>query len=323
VTGRAATLLKLGTLLKKGAFSVGRVLGRGGFGVTYLGADLRRQTPVALKEFFPAGSTRNGQSVVAPDTLSRADYLAAIQQFLDEGQILARFHHPNIVDVYDVFRENATAYLAMEYLRGETLLGRLEANGGPLSEAELLAIARPLVDALDVIHAAGLLHRDIKPDNVILAEGRGNGPAAARPVLIDFGATREFVSGRTMRQSVLVTPGYAPLEQYAQQARRGPFTDIYALAATLYHLATGQQPPPATDRAAGIDLKPPRQLNPLLSQTFDQAIMHAMEIAIDRRPPTAREFYQELSGASALLPTTGTTASTSVPATAPTNGATP
>ncbi len=284
--------LRPGTRLDGGNFSLGKVLGRGGFGITYLGADLRRGHPVALKEFFPAGANRQGLTVVPPTTLDGGDFQAALGRFLEEGQILARFTHPAIVDVYGVFRENATAYMAMEYLRGKTLAGRLEGHGKPLPEAELLAITQALVDALEAIHREGLLHRDIKPENVILAEREGG----TQPVLIDFGATREFAGNKTLRQSVVLTPGYAPLEQYAQQARRGPFTDIYALAATLYHLATGEQPPAATDRAMGVALKPPRQLNPVLSPAFERALMHGLEIAVDRRPQTVREFYRALAG---------------------------
>jgi len=180
----------------------------------------------------------------------------------------------------------------MEYLRGPTLADRLAEHGGPLPEAELLAIADGVTGALEAIHREGFLHRDIKPDNVILAEG-GDRP---RPVLIDFGATREFAGNKTLRQSVVLTPGYAPLEQYAQQARRGPFTDIYALAATLYHLATGEQPPAATDRAMGVALKAPRALNTALSPAFERALVHGLAMAIDQRPQDARAFYRELAG---------------------------
>ena len=287
-----AHALKPGTRLDGGNFSVGRVLGHGGFGITYLGADLRRGHPVALKEFFPAGSGRLDLEVTPPATLRGENYHAALERFLEEGRVLARFKHPGIVDVYGVFQENDTAYMAMAYLRGHTLAGRLQAHGGPLPEAELLAITRALVDALEAIHAEGFLHRDIKPENVILAEGDG----PPRPVLIDFGATREFAANKTLRQSVVLTPGYAPLEQYAQQARRGPFTDIYALAATIYHLATGEQPPAATDRAMGVDLKAPRELNPALGADFERALLHGLEMAVDKRPQRAHAFYRELAG---------------------------
>ena len=310
-----AAALKPGTRLDSGGFSVGRVLGHGGFGITYLGADLRRGHPVALKEFFPAGSSRQELDVIPPVTLQGSAYQSALGRFLEEGRILARFRHPGIVDVYGVFQENATAYMAMEYLRGQTLAERMAAYGGPLPEAELLALARALTAALETIHDAGFLHRDIKPENVILAEGEDT----PRPVLIDFGATREFASNKTLRQSVVLTPGYAPLEQYAQQARRGPFTDIYALAATLYHLATGEQPPAATDRAMGVALKPPRALNPALGVAFERALLHGLEMAVDRRPQHARAFYHELAGLPPPpVPAPAPPAGASEPATPPT-----
>ena len=239
-------ILHLGTRLRSGSYSIGRLLGRGGFGITYLGADNRLGRPVALKEFFPAGAVRRGTTVVPPPTLGSSEYNTAKQRFLQEAQCLARFHHPSIVAVYDVFEENATVYMVMEYLRGENLGHKLERCGKPLPESELVAIMEPIVDALDGMHAQGVLHRDIKPENIMLADGNGT----VRPVLIDFGSARDFVGGATIRHSVVLTPGYAPLEQYTESQRRGPFTDVYALAATLYHLATGVQPPPATDFAA-------------------------------------------------------------------------
>jgi serine/threonine protein kinase len=284
--------------LGSGKYSVGKLLGRGGFGITYLGADLRLSRPTAIKEFFPAGANRQQRSVVPPPTLAAAEYARARSSFSQEAQVLARFHHPAIVDVYDVFEENATAYMVMEYLSGVSLAGALEQRGGPISESELLAIARPLTEALDIIHAQGVLHRDIKPDNVMLVAGT----SPVRPVLIDFGAARDFANGKTVRQSVVLTPGYAPLEQYAEQARRGPQTDVYALAATMYHAAVGVQPPAATDRINGILLKAPRTLNPALSEGFSQALVHAMELKIADRPDTAGAFFKELSGGRPTAP---------------------
>jgi serine/threonine protein kinase len=286
--------LHLGTRLASGSYSIGKMLGRGGFGITYLGADNRLSRPIALKEFFPAGATRNGTIVVRPPTLRPADYEAAIRRFLDEARILARFRHPSIVAVHDMFQENSTAYMVMEFLKGETLGQRLEQSGEPIPEKELIAITELVVDALDRMHEAGILHRDIKPDNIVLAQIGG----VQRPVLIDFGAARDFVQGATVRHSVVLTPGYAPLEQYGEAHRRGAFSDIYALAATLYHLATGVQPLPATDIAAGIKLERPRALNSKLSPAFDRAIMHALETKPERRPQSGRAFFEELTGKS-------------------------
>ncbi|MDQ3327388.1 MAG: serine/threonine protein kinase, partial [Chloroflexota bacterium] len=285
-------VLPPGTRLNGGSFSIGRVLGRGGFGITYLGADLRLKRRLAVKEFFPAGSSRKGTSVVLAGALSRPDYEAAIQKFEQEAQMVARFRHRSIVNVYEVFEENDTAYMAMEYLEGENFLERMERRGGPLSESELVAINGPLAEALAEVHAAGVLHRDIKPQNIMLV-GPDDTP---RPVLIDFGAAREFASGMAARHSIMLTPGYAPLEQYGEQARRGPFTDIYALAATLYHIATGEQPPAATERVLGVALKPPRAVNSALSSHFEAALLHGLEMKVDERPQTALAFHHELAG---------------------------
>ena len=161
------------------------------------------------------------------------------------------------MDVYGTFEENNTAYMVMELLRGKTL-GQLVEERGPLPEAEAIGYIRRVGEALIVVHEASLLHRDLKPDNIMLT---GDGEV----VLIDFGTARAFAAGKTGRMTTMVTPGYAPLEQYGQSVRFGPFTDVYALAATLYHVLTGQMPAPATDRASGVDLVPPRTLNPAVS----------------------------------------------------------
>lgn len=284
-------MLPAGTQLNNGGFSIGRMLGRGGFGITYLGADLRLKRAVAIKEFFPAGSARTARSVVFSGGMSRQDYALAVDKFMQEAQMLARFQHRSIVNVYEVFPENDTAYMVMEYLQGENLLGHMESRGSPLPEPELVAVSSEIAEALAEVHEAGVLHRDIKPENIMLV-----GPEnARRPVLIDFGAAREFASGMVNRHSIVLTPGYAPLEQYGEQARRGPFTDVYALAATLYHVATGVQPPAATERALGVTLRPPRELAPALSVTFDAALMHGLEMKVDARPQTALQFQAEMT----------------------------
>lgn len=284
-------LLNVGSRLAGGKYAVGQMLGRGGFGITYLGADNRLVRPIALKEFFPAGAVRHGSTVVPPATLGSNEYAAARLRFLQEAQVLARFHHSSIVAVHDVFQENATAYMVMEYLRGTTLAQVIEQRGTALPEAQIVALALPLAAALDLIHAANLLHRDIKPENIVLVTDA----ASPRPVLIDFGAAREFVRGKTIKQSVVLTPGYAPLEQYGALAQRGPYTDIYAFAATLYHLATGHAPTAAIDRAVGMPLTSPRTLNPKLSPIFSRALLYGLEMQANRRPQSASEFVAALT----------------------------
>lgn len=285
-------VLPVGTRLAGGKYSVGKVVGRGGFGITYLGSDNRLGRLVAIKEFFLAGSVRHGLAVVGPPNLDTAQYAASLTGFQREARFLARFRHPSIVAVHDTFEENATAYMVMEYINGPTLADELEQGAQPFGEPELVGMVEPLADALDRVHAEGVLHRDIKPENIMLASTA----RARRPVLLDFGAARDFARGATIRHSVVLTPGYAPLEQYSERARRGPFTDIYALAATLYHAATGEQPPSALERATGSILQPPRGINPLLSRAFDRALLHALEMETNRRPQSAREFFEELRG---------------------------
>lgn len=271
--------LPAGTKLHGDRYSVGRVLGQGGFGITYQGADLSLNRPVAIKEFFPDGSSRRTNRLIPPTSFGGGGLQDALKNFLDEARTLARFSHPGIVNVIDVFEENFTAYLVMELLQGETLGGRI-AQVGALDAQEVMNLATTLSDALAVVHDAGLLHRDIKPDNIFLTQD-------GRTVLIDFGSARAYASGRTVSHTRLVTPGYAPLEQYTTEAKFGPYTDIYALAATLYHAATGTQPPPVTDRLAGAELEPlPTELSPGLRA----AIGRGLEIRIDERPATLAEF---------------------------------
>jgi serine/threonine protein kinase len=289
--GGYSTALPAGTQLKSGEYAVGKVLGQGGFGITYLGSDARARRPVAIKEFFPYGSARQGRAVQSAGVLPAADYASARQKFHDEAQVLLQFRHPGIVDVYATFEENNTAYMVMEYLRGRSLEQMLEERG-LLPEGEAVDYIVRAGEALAVVHAANLLHRDLKPGNIMLTD---DGPV----VLIDFGTARTYVAGKTGRMTTMVTPGYAPLEQYGQKVRFGPFTDIYALGATLHHLLTGTMPADATDRVTGVVLRSPRELNPLVSVAVSDAVMWAMEIRVDRRPQTVQEFLAAL-GSSAL-----------------------
>jgi len=281
-----------GTKLQGGVYSIGRVLGQGGFGITYLGGDIRAQRPVAIKEFFPYGSTRRGTHVHPFGGLTAADYASSRDRFHDEATILARFDHPSIVDVYGTFEENSTAYMVMELLRGKTLGKLIEERGG-LPEREAVPVIRQIGEALEVVHAGNMLHRDLKPDNIMLTD-------IGEVELIDFGTARTFAAGKTGRMTTMVTPGYAPLEQYGQGVRFGPYTDVYALGATLYHALTGQMPATATDRATGVDLPSPRTMNPAVSEVVSDAVMWAMEMRVDRRPQTVQEFLDALPTTEAL-----------------------
>jgi len=284
-------VLSTGTVLQGGAFVVEGVLGQGGFGITYKSRDATLSRTVALKEFFPQaqGCLRRGTTVHPSGGITIGEFREERNKFLEEGQRLAQFQHPSIVKVFSLFEENNTAYMVMEFLKGKTLLKMVE-ESGPLEERLIVQLIEQVAGALGVVHQANVLHRDVKPENVIVAPDN-------RAVLIDFGTAREFAAGKTHKMTTMLTPGYAPLEQYGQHARFGVFTDIYALGATTYQLLTGQVPIQATDRAAGVELAAPKRLNSRISRQLSDAVMWAMEMRIDKRPQSAGQFIQALRGA--------------------------
>ena len=274
------------TKLRGGNYVVGPMLGQGGFGITYKAGDMSLKRFVAIKEFFPFGAGRNGGTVQPTGGMTQSSYQETKKKFLEEAQTLARFSHPSIVRVYGVWEEFNTAYMAMEFLEGKTLQRIIEEKGS-IPEKAAVGHIKSVAQALEQVHAAGLIHRDIKPDNICVTTD-------GRTVLIDFGTARAFAAGKTVRQTAMLTPGYAPLEQYGQQARFGSFSDVYALGATLYHCLTGRMPAPATDRVSGVDVPPPDQVNPAISPTVARAVMHAMQIKASDRPQTMGEFVAEL-----------------------------
>lgn len=274
----------MGSTLQQGRYTIRGCLGKGGFGITYLATDQMLERTVAVKEFFLVGSTRHTQKVTPPTTFGANPFGEAKQRFMDEAKALASLQHPGIVRVLDVFEDNQTAYMVMDYVEGSSLAARLEQ--GPLRPAAAIKLAQSMAEALQVVHHAGLLHRDIKPDNILLEGG-------VRPVLVDFGSARAFSQDQTVQHTRMVTAGYAAPEQYASAARFGPYTDVYGLSATLYHCVVGHAPPPATDRLMGTSLPPlPADLPPQLSN----AILNGLALRIDERPPTVQHFLALLSG---------------------------
>ena len=224
-------------------FEFHRVLGHGGFGMTYLGWNIALDIPMVIKEYLPADLATREQdlSVVPQSSQVAADFQWGLERFLDEARTLARFQHPNIVRVHHFFEAHSTAYIVMDYVEGEDLSTYLERKG-TLSEDELKAILYPLLSALEVIHRTDFLHRDIKPLNIVLRDSDGS------PVLLDFGAARQAIGAKSRSVTSIVTPGYAPIEQYSSRGRQGPWTDIYALGGVCYRALTGQVPEDATDR---------------------------------------------------------------------------
>jgi serine/threonine protein kinase len=218
------------------------VLGAGGFGMTYLGWDSHLEKHVAIKEYLPgelAVRALDG-SIVPVNTESEYNYKWGLERFIQEARTLARFSHPNIVRVNRFFEANGTSYMVMDYEAGESLFQYLQHTAAP-DAAQLKRILLPILDGLEAVHQAGFLHRDIKPSNVFI---RANGS----PVLIDFGAARLVSGSNPERLTAIVTPGYAPLEQYSAAGNQGPWSDIYALSGVLFRAVTGENPPAAAKR---------------------------------------------------------------------------
>ncbi len=258
------------------------MLGRGGFGVTYLAVDERDGGQVAVKEYFPVECAvrQDDRRVLARSGDGHEDaFQWGLERFRNEGRVLARFSHPNIVRVLGEFEAHGTGYIVMAYVEGETLSTRL-AREGPLDEERSLASVLPIVDGLEQVHAAGYLHRDIKPSNIVIG-------ADGSPVLLDFGAARRALGDRTRSLTAVVSDGYAPIEQYARDSRQGPWTDIYALGAVLYRCLTNRPVPEAPARAGADELIPATETSPYrLSPGLSDALDAALAVRAADRPST-------------------------------------
>lgn len=280
--------------LLQARYVVGRVLGEGGFGITYLGWDETLALRVAIKEFLPhylAARNGNGISVRVYQGEQAGEFAYGLERFLDEARRLARFaDHSGIVAARDFFTAHHTGYLVMNYLEGITFQEHLARQGGRIPLDQALQILSPVMDALREVHAVGLLHRDISPDNLFLPTGK---PAK----LIDFGAARAALGEHSRSLSVIVKPGYAPEEQYRSRGQQGPWTDIYALGATFYCALTGQRPPPAPDRFYQDTLLPPSALDAVLSPAVESVLLQALAVRAERRFQTVAEFQAALEKA--------------------------
>ena len=277
--------LPVGTHLQNGKFSLGRVLGEGGFGITYLGAHRHLQRTVAIKELFPERAMRHGTTVSVPDSQQR-DFHMEKERVLEEARALIRLDSPHIVEVQDAFLENNTAYIVMEYLEGESLQERIDTVGS-LPPDDVRRIAMAVCDALTEIHRQDLLHRDIKPANIMLTRD-------GRVVLVDFGSARVFDQGQTVRHTRILTMDYAAPEMYSTQGRFGPYTDLFCLGGTLYYALTGRLPPAVMDRLqeAGLDLDIPDAASDRLAA----AIRQALQVRVENRPQSATAFKSAFLG---------------------------
>lgn len=274
-----------------GQYLLGRVLGFGGFGITYLAWDVNLGLKLAVKEYFPTScaSRSGGATEVVPHSGGDGEAFAwGLDRFLDEGRALARFDdHPGIVRVVNFFRENQTAYLVMSFADGMTLQQYVDAKGGAVPWAIALRVLTPVMDTLRMVHAAGVLHRDISPDNVLITR---EGPVK----LIDFGAARVAVGARSMDLSRVFKPGYAPAEQYQSKAQQGPWTDVYALAGTLYRAVAGTVPPEALDRLDQDPLRLPSALGVEIPAHAERALARALAVRAADRYQSVAEFQADL-----------------------------
>lgn len=281
--------LEPGVMLKK-KYLVGRVLGYGGFGVTYIGLDVLLKRKVAIKEYLPSDfSTRvpgeHALTIYTDD--ATAQFEAGLKKFVDEAQRLAKFHTvPGIVHIYDSFNENNTGYIVMEYLEGCTVKERLKQQG-KMEYEEAKNIIFSVLDGLTAVHKEGIIHRDISPDNIFLTKD-------GKVKLLDFGAARYATTFHSKSLSVILKPGYAPVEQYRSHGNQGPWSDIYAVAATFYKMLTGVTPEESIERAVEDHLQSPAQLGIAISPAADNAIMNALNIAAEDRTQSAEEFRKQL-----------------------------
>ena len=282
--------IKPGSLLHD-RYTVGRAIGFGGFGITYIAWDNKLMQKVAIKEYMPSEyATRvpGNLTVTIYDGERYTEFMTGLQKFLDEAQRLAKFQNvPGIVRILDCFSENLTAYIVMEYLDGMTLKQYLAEHGGKLPYEEAVEFILPVLAALQSVHKEGIIHRDISPDNIFITED-------GEVKLLDFGAARYASTGYSKSLSVILKPGYAPAEQYLSHGEQGPWSDVYATAATLYRMITGVVPEEALERKEKDTLKPPSALGAKLPKNAEKAILNALNVRVENRTASAEKFEAQL-----------------------------
>ncbi len=300
--------LALSSILK-GRYLMGKALEEGGFGITYLAWDLNQGTKVAVKEYFPYGYTKrehsHGNDVLMANGERGGFSRQGLEKFIEESQYLMHYRSlPGVVDTMDCFRENNTAYIVMELLQ-ESLKQKLTRNG-PIPTETLFPMMRPIMDALEEIHKANLIHRDISPDN-ILFDTRGQAK------LIDFGAARVFDENGEKSLSVILKFRYAPPEQYQRHGHQGPWTDVYGLCATMYHAATGTVPTDAVNQMNGQAIKKPSELGIPIRPDYEAALMKGLSIRAQDRFQSMGELKKALFGQQPPAPSLGPAAQPSAP----------
>ncbi len=281
-----------GTILNN-RYLVGKAIGEGGFGITYIGRDLSLDIKVAIKEFYPSGYVNRSNTISLDVNCSQSEerrefFEKGRERFLKEARALAKFSNkPGIVNVRDFFEDNNTAYIVMEYVEGVTLKQYL-GNVGKIPAKKALELLMPAIKSLRKIHANNLIHRDISPDNIMIS--------GDEVTLIDFGAAKNMSLNGTVSMSVMLKPGYAPEEQYRSKGKQGPWTDIYALCATLYKCITGITPDDATERLYSDDIKSPSELGAEIDEKTECAIMKGLSVFARDRYQNIDEFIAGLDG---------------------------
>lgn len=305
--GEIVNHLPLGTRL--GEFELTAMVGEGGFGIVYRAHDHSLGREVALKEYMPSvlAARVGATQVQVKSERHRETFEAGRKSFINEARLLAQFDHPSLVKVYRFWEANGTAYMVMPFYEGKTLKDTLRELNGPPDEAWLRTLLHPLTEALAVLHDAQCYHRDIAPDNVMMLAG------SQRPLLLDFGAARRVIGDMTQALTVILKPGYAPVEQYAEipGMKQGPWTDIYALAAVMHHAITGRTPPPSVGRLMGDTHVPLAQAAAgRYSAPFLAALDHALAVKPEDRTQSIAQLRAEmgLDGAPAAAPATTTSA---------------
>lgn len=289
--------LQPGATLQNGKYIIEKVLGAGGFGITYYARHTSLDQYYAIKEFFIDGRcVRNTmRNTVNLQGIDPAMYDKYRRKFTEEAQTLAKFDHPNIVKVIDVFEENETSYIVMPFIQGRTLESLVEKNG-PIDYVLAVNYIGQIASAVGYVHSRNILHRDIKPDNIMITSDN-------HAILIDFGSAREFIQDKTQHQTSILTKGYAPIEQYSSNSRKGTYTDIYSLGAVLYFVLTGQKPMDATERLSET-MPEPKQLKPRIDEDVNRTILKAMQLKHENRHQTIDEFMGDLLGKRPSAPVT-------------------
>ena len=298
--------MRPGSLLSN-RYLIGKVLGFGGFGVTYLAWDHVLQQRVAIKEYLPSefATRAAGKTEVTVFSGNKAQQFAdGMRKFVEEAKRLAKFQNePGIVRIYDSFEANNTAYIVMEFLDGETLDDYLK-RVGKVSVEQAIDMLSPVIKSLEAVHKAGVIHRDIAPDNIFLTHD-------GKVKLIDFGAARYATTSHSRSLTVIIKPGYSPEEQYRSRGEQGPHTDVYALAAVLYRMITGETPPDALERRAYLENKKKDTLIPpskycKVSKNQENAILNALNIYAESRTSTAEDFLNDLTSTAQIRRVKGT-----------------